>query len=74
MARKRWTPEEVRALGVVTDLRTAFSVTGMGASTGYAAAKKGELPFAVLTLGRKYVVPVAGLLAALGIEDTAAAA
>ncbi len=69
MARKRWTVEDVRALGVRTDLRTACAVTGIGTTAGYEMARSGDLPFPVLRLGRKYVVPVAGLLAALGIDE-----
>ncbi|MDJ0413828.1 DNA-binding protein [Rhodococcus opacus] len=63
-----WTPEAVKGLGVITDLKTALSIHGVSQTTGYALAKRGELPFPVLRLGRKYVVPVAGILAALNID------
>ncbi|QSE95453.1 DNA-binding protein [Rhodococcus pseudokoreensis] len=63
-----WTQEAIEGLGVRTDLKTALGIFGMGTTAGYKAAKRGDLPFPVLTIGRKYVVPVAGLLKALGID------
>ncbi|MCD2117093.1 MULTISPECIES: helix-turn-helix transcriptional regulator [Rhodococcus] len=66
---KHWTEREVRDLGVRTDLVTAASVIGISRPYAYELAKRGEFPAPVLRLGRKYVVPVAGLLAVLGIED-----
>lgn len=65
----KWTPEAVRALGVITDLPTALEIVGLGQTAGYSAAKRGDLPFPVLRLGRKYKVPVEGLLKALGLES-----
>lgn len=62
-----WTEEAVRALGVRTDLQTALDVVGIGRTGGYQLAAKGELPFPVLRIGKQYVVPVRGLLEALGI-------
>lgn len=70
----KWTPAKVRALGVRTDIATASDVLGIGRTNGYQLAKAGRFPVPVLTLGRKYVVPVAGLLAALGIDTPAGAA
>ncbi len=63
------TPEEIRTLGAVTDLRTALRAAGIGTTYGYQKAAKNELPFPVWRVGRQYRVPVAGLLKALGIED-----
>ncbi|ACY20492.1 hypothetical protein Gbro_1188 [Gordonia bronchialis DSM 43247] len=71
MATTTWTPADVRALGVRTDLETANSVLGLGRQNGYEHAKNGTYPVRVLRVGRKYVVPVAGLLDALGIDGAA---
>lgn len=68
-----WTEEAVRDLGVRTNLDTSNSVLGMSRNTGYGLAAKGEYPVKVLRIGRKYVVPVAGLLEALGLNDEEAA-
>lgn len=65
---KTWTVEEVRNLGVHTGIRTASSILGMGDVKGYNLAKREEFPVPILRVGRKYVVPVSGLLKALGIE------
>ncbi|SFA38172.1 hypothetical protein SAMN05444374_10181 [Rhodococcoides kroppenstedtii] len=67
----RWTVQQVRNLGIQTDIPTASSVLGLGVTTGYQLAKRGEFPVPVLRIGRKYIVPVAGLLRAMGIEDPA---
>ncbi|WP_094980857.1 hypothetical protein [Rhodococcus pyridinivorans] len=64
-----WTPEAIRALGPVTDLRTALKIAGIGTTYGYEKARSNELPFPVLRYGRVYKVPTAGLLKALGIND-----
>ena len=69
--RNQWTRGQVLDLGVRTDLVTAGSVLGLSRPTTYELAKKGEFPVPVLRMGRKYVVPVAGLLAALGIDAAA---
>ncbi|WQB75718.1 hypothetical protein SCD75_09645 [Prescottella equi] len=74
MSRKVWSEPEIRALGVTTDAKTAFSVLGVGQVKGYEMVSAGTFPAPVLHLGRKYVVPVAGLLEALGIESGTATA
>lgn len=66
----KWSEQAVRDLGVTTNLPTACSVLALGTVKGYEMAAQGEFPVPVLRLGRKYVVPVAGLLAALGLEPT----
>ncbi|MBH0118024.1 DNA-binding protein [Rhodococcus sp. CX] len=66
-------PAEIKALGAVTDLRTALKAADIGTTYGYQKARTNELPFPVLRVGRQYRVPVAGLLKALGIEDDAEA-
>ncbi|MBS9371564.1 hypothetical protein GON09_000517 [Rhodococcus sp. B50] len=69
------TTEEIKALGTVTDLRTALKAAGIGTTYGYRMAAANELPFPVRRVGRQYRVPVAGLLKALEIEnDTKATA
>lgn len=59
---------EVYDLGVRTDLVTACRIAlGVGSTTAYALAGRGELPFPVHRVGRQWVVPTAGLLAFLGL-------
>ena len=60
------------ALGVQTDLATAARVLGVSRGLAYSLARQGELPFPILRLGRKIVVPVAGLVRALGLDDEGA--
>lgn len=67
-AADNWSTSRIRALGATTDIKTASAILGMGQTAGYALARRGEFPVKVLTLGRKYVIPVAGLLTALGID------
>ena len=64
---RNWSPTEVRALGVRTDLETANSVLGISRFHGYELARAGNYPVKVLRAGRRYIVPVSGLLAALDI-------
>lgn len=59
---------DVYALGVRTDLVTACRIAlGIGSTTAYALAGRGELPFPACRVGRQWVVPTAGLLAFLGL-------
>jgi hypothetical protein len=53
---REWTPEEVRCLGVTVDLVTAGSVLGLGRSTTYELARRGEFPVPVLKVGHRYRV------------------
>lgn len=71
---RTWTEAEVRALGVRTDLVTAGEVLGIGRTKSHEMARAGEFPVRVLRLGRRYVVPVAGLLTALGLSEQSTAA
>ena len=60
--------QELYGLGVRTDLVTACRIAlGVGSTTAYALAGRGELPFAAHRVGRQWVVPTAGLLAFLGL-------
>jgi predicted site-specific integrase-resolvase len=63
-----WSVEQVRALGVRTDLVTAARVLGIGRTTAHDLARRGEFPVPVLRCGSRYVVPVAPLLDVLGID------
>ncbi len=67
MTGRTWTAEEVRALGVRTDLVTAGSVLGIGRTSAHELARRGVFPVKVLRLGTRYVVPVAPLLELLGL-------
>ena len=70
-----WTPEEVRALGVTTDVVTAGRILGLSRNSAYRLARAGTFPVPVLRAGAQYRVPVAGLLTALHLDaerDTAA--
>lgn len=62
-ARRVWTVEEVRALGVRTDLATAAAaVLGIGKTKAWEAYHAGQLPFPTIRCGHRVVVPVAPLL------------
>lgn len=63
---RTWTPEEVRALGMTTDLETAAAIIGIGRTLAYDLARTGDFPVRVLRLGRRVVVPIADLLTYLG--------
>lgn len=65
---RRWTAEDVRALGVRTDVPTAGAVLGMSSRSAYELARRGEFPVPALKLGGRYVVPTAPLLALLGLD------
>lgn len=65
-----WTDDEVRALGVRTDLVTAYNlVVGGGKTRAWRAYHDGELPFPTFRVGRRVVVPVAPLLRILRLDS-----
>lgn len=66
---RNWTADEVRALGARTDLVTAASVLGIGRTSAYELARRGEFPVKTLRLGHKYVVVVASLLRLLELDQ-----
>lgn len=68
-ARRVWSVEQVRALGVRTDLVTAGQVLGIGRTVAYDLARRGEFPVPVVRVGRKYLVPVAALLELLRVSQ-----
>lgn len=69
-AKSVWTEARVRALGVRIDGVLAVEiVTGYAKDTAYTLLKTPDaLPFRVLKVGRRYVVPAADVLRALGLE------
>lgn len=50
-------------------LREAAKLLGVGDSTMYAAAREGSLPFPILKVNSRYIVPAKPFLATLGIES-----
>lgn len=65
------TPQELDALGVATDLRTAGRALGLSVSGAYQLAQKGEFPCRVIKAGSRYIVPTVGLRELLGIASPA---
>lgn len=65
------TRAEALSLPVSFDLDTSNRAFGLGRTTGYALAKRGEYPVPVLRLGNAYRVRRADLLNLLGIADAA---
>lgn len=57
-----WTAQEVRALGVTTDLRTAAEILGLRPMSGYAIHARGAFPVPVIRAGGRLRVPVAAIL------------
>ena len=70
MTRNRtWTTDEVRALGVRTDLVTACRILyGCGKNRAWELYHAGQLDFPALRCGRRVVVPTAPLRALLGLD------
>lgn len=58
---------ELARAAPTTDLPTAGRALGIGGNLAYELNTRGEFPVRVLRLGRKLRVPVADLLAYLGI-------
>jgi excisionase family DNA binding protein len=66
------TRAELLALPVVVDVPTAARALGLGRSTAYELARRGEFPCPILRVGSSYRVPTAGLLRILGVEPPTA--
>jgi hypothetical protein len=66
-----WTEQRIRALGAITDLPTAGRVFGLGRAMSYELARTHQFPVPVIRVGARYRVPVAGILAALGLTPAA---
>jgi excisionase family DNA binding protein len=59
---------ELLAMPVTVDIGTAARALGLGRSTGYELARRGEFPCRVLHVGSSYRVPTAELLRLLGVD------
>lgn len=67
--RRVWTPAEVVALGVRTDVPTAGEIlAGLCRDEAYRSVKRGDFPVPVVKVGRHLVVPVAPILKLLRIK------
>jgi hypothetical protein len=66
--KRRWTRREIEGLGVRTDVATAGAVFGYSKTQAYLAVQNRSFPVPVIRCGRRIVVPVAPILAALGLE------
>ncbi|MFV2179924.1 hypothetical protein ACFHW2_28430 [Actinomadura sp. LOL_016] len=53
----------------MVDVVTAGRALGMGRTKSYELARTGRFPCPVLQVGRSYRVPIAGVLALLGLDD-----
>jgi hypothetical protein len=62
---RRWTAEQIRALGATTDLRTAARIFGLSSNTAYELARRGHFPVPLIRAGRQYRVSVTAILAVL---------
>jgi len=58
---------EVAELPAVTDIVTAGRALGIGRTRAYELARAGQFPCPVIRAGTTWRVPVAGLLAILGL-------
>jgi len=68
MMKDGMTLAELLAMPVMVDIGTASRALGLGRSTGYELARRGEFPCRVLHVGSSYRVPTAELLRILGID------
>jgi hypothetical protein len=68
VAAKPLTVAEVMALPAVVDVVVAGRAFGLGRTTAYALARKGEFPCRVVRVGSSYRVPTAELRRELGLE------
>jgi excisionase family DNA binding protein len=62
------TRAELLALPITVDIGTAARALGIGRSTGYELARRGQFPCRVLRVGGSYRIPTADLLHVLGID------
>jgi hypothetical protein len=72
MVRQALTLAEIAALPAVTDLVTAGRALSLGRTKAYQLARAGQFPCPVIRAGKAWLVPVAGLLAVLGLPIPAA--
>jgi hypothetical protein len=65
-----WTADKLREQGLTTTVEVAAEVLGVSRGAAYDAIRRGTFPVPVLKLSqRRWVVPTAPLLRALGLED-----
>ena len=64
-----WSEEQVRALGVSTDLTTAAAILGIGRTTAHTLVHAGQFPVPVIRVGHRYLVPVAPILQLLALPS-----
>jgi hypothetical protein len=64
-----WTVERIRALGATTPLAMAAAVLGVSRSHAYRLAATDAFPAPVIRVGNRVVVPVAGLLRLVLLDD-----
>ncbi|OLZ60421.1 hypothetical protein BS330_03635 [Amycolatopsis keratiniphila subsp. nogabecina] len=67
--RPGWSRERLRSLGVTTNLMTAARMLGIGRTTAYRLARRGDFPVPAIRAGRNYRVPVARLVELLGLDE-----
>jgi len=67
-SREGLTRAELLALPVTVNLPTAARALGLGRSTAYGLARRGEFPCRVLRVGSSYRIPTADLMRVLGVE------
>lgn len=65
------TRPDPRALSPALDIVTTGRLLGIGRTTAYQLARRGQFPVPVLRIGRGYRVPTAPLLTLLGIDTPA---
>ena len=70
MARQRstWTIDQVRALGLSTDVATAASIFGLSKTVAYDLLRRDEFPVRTFKVGRRIVVPVPEILRRFGVD------
>lgn len=59
-------------LPTVLNLETAARALGIGRTTAYALARRGEFPCPLIRIGGAYRVPTAGVLKVLGLSPARA--
>jgi hypothetical protein len=67
MVTRGMTLAEIGELPAVTDVVTAGRALGLGRTKSYELARAGQFPCPVIRAGKAWLVPVAGLLAVLGL-------
>ncbi|RKF23681.1 DNA-binding protein [Micromonospora globbae] len=63
--RPAWTADQIRDLGLTTDLATAAEILGISRSAAYKLARRNAFPVPLIRAGAHYRVPIPPILAAL---------